>query len=165
MVQQLKEQQTAGAMAQKLAEKIKQEPDAGKAGTYAQYLLDRIQRYELAKSVTETLKKQDQQLDLAKQKIEQARQAQLNQIPEEVQFLYTGTLKPSHVYTSKTGTKRYLLIGDNGKILCYLEAASPAIDAQMLQDIDQTVGINGNVDNNEKSLVTLVTVTEVKLLK
>ncbi len=78
-------------------ETIKQDADAGKAAAYAQYLSDRIARYELAQSVTETLEKHDQQLEEARQKIEQAHQKQLSQIPEETKFLYTGTLKPSHV--------------------------------------------------------------------
>ena len=146
-------------------DKIIQQADAPKAAAYAQFLSDRIQRYELAKSVTETLKKQDRQLEQAKQKIEQAHQDQLSQIPQEVNFLYTGTLKPSHVYTSKTGTKRYLLLDDNGKIMCYIIAASPAIEAQLQQKENTIVGINGNLLSGEKSLVTLVSVTELVSIK
>lgn len=144
---------------------IQEDTDAGKAATHAQFLSERIQRYELAKSVTEILQKQDEQLEQAKQNIEKAYQVQLNQIPEEAQFLYTGTLKPSHVYTSKTGSKRYLLLDANGKILCYLVAASPVIEAQLLQKENMTVGINGTIASNQKSLVSLVAVTELASIK
>lgn len=145
-------------------ETIKQDADAGKAASYAQYLSDRIARYELAQSVTETLEKQDQQLEEARQKIEQAHQKQLSQVPDEAQFLYTGTLKPSHVYTSSTGSKRYLLVDDNGKILCYMVAGSPSIDVLLQANENAAVGINGNVVSSERSLVTLVAVTEIKIL-
>jgi hypothetical protein len=145
-------------------ETIKQDADAGKAAAYAQYLSDRIARYELAQSVTETLEKHDQQLEEARQKIEQAHQKQLSQIPEETKFLYTGTLKPSHVYTSRTGSKRYLLVDDNGKILCYMVAGSPSIEVLLQANENAAVGINGNIVSSERSLVTLVAVTEIRIL-
>lgn len=142
-------------------EKIKQQADVGKATTYAQFLTDRIGRYELAKSITEDLQKQDQQLELAKEKIAKARQAQLEQMPTEVSYLYVGTLKPSHVYTAKTGQKRYLLTDVGGKILCYVIAASPEIDAQLGQKENMRIGVNGSIVSNQKSLVALVAVTEI----
>lgn len=139
--------------------------DAGKAATYAQFLADRIERYELAQSVTETLEQQDRQLEQIRQRIEQAHQDQLTQLPEEEEFLYTGTLKASHVYTAKTGPKRYLLVDDSGKIQCYLVAATPSVAAQLEQKIDTTVGINGSIAGNERALVTLVSVTDVTSLE
>ena len=142
-------------------ENIKQQADAGKASMYAQFLTDRIGRYELAKSVTEDLQKQDQQLELAKENIAKAHQAQLEQMPKETGYLYVGTLKPSHVYTGKTGQKRYLLMGTSGKILCYMVAASPQVDLQLQQKQNTIIGINGSVVSNQKSLVALVAVTEL----
>ncbi len=125
----------------KQLEAIKEKADDSKVQTYAQYLSDRIGRYELAQSVTETLQQQDRQLEQARQKIEQAHQDQLNRIPAEVQYLYTGTLKPSHVYTSNTGEKRYMLVDQSGKIQCYLVGANPAINAGLQQMENSTVGI------------------------
>ena len=142
-------------------EKIKQQADAGKSATYAQFLTDRIGRYELAKSITEELQKQDRQLEQAKENIAKARQTQLDQMPKEAEYLYVGTLKPSHVYTARTGQKRYLLIDQSGKILCYVVAASPQIDAQLGQKENTVIGINGGVVSNQKSLVALVAVTEL----
>ncbi len=146
-------------------ETIKNKPDAGKAATFAQYQLDRIQRYELARDVTEALKKQDEQLETAKANIEKAHQDKLENMPKEVNYLYAGTLKPSHVYTSKTGQKRYILMDTNGKILCYIIAASPAIDAQLQQKLNMTVGVNGEVVSDAKSLVALVAATEVESMQ
>ena len=140
---------------------IKQQADAGKSALYAQFLMERIGRYELAKSVTEELQKQDQQLEKAREKIARAHQAQLDQIPEEAEYLYIGTLKPSHVYTAKTGQKRYLLTDSSGKILCYVVAASPQIDSQLEQKVNTVIGINGSVVSNQKSLVALVAVTDL----
>ncbi len=146
-------------------DKVKDQPDAGKAGIYAQYLLDRIQRYELAHDVTEALKTQDAQLEKAKANIEKAHQDKLKKMPKEVNFLYVGTLKPSHVYTSKTGQKRYILIDATGKILCYIISASPQIDAQLQQKLNATVGINGEVVSDVKSLVALVAATEIESMQ
>jgi len=142
-------------------EKIIQQDDAGKAVAYAHFLTNRIGRFELAKSVNEEVAKQEKQLERAKENIEKAHQAQLQQVPEEVNYLYTGTLKPSHVYTGKSGQKRYLLMDSNGKILCYVVAVSPEIDAQLMLKQNTTIGINGSVISNQKSLVALVAVTEL----
>lgn len=149
----------------KQLDKVRNDPDAGKAAAYAQFLSDRIQRYELAQSVTETLQQQDRQLEQARHRIEQAHQDQLNQVPREIQYLYTGTLKPSHVYTSRTGTKRYLLLDDKGKIRCYLVPVSPAVEAQLQANENATVGVNGDIVSDEKSLVTVVAVTELAPLE
>ena len=146
-------------------EAIKNQPDAGKAAAYAQYQLDRIQRYELARDVTEALSKQDEQLEKAKANIEKAHQEKLKKMPIEVNYLYAGTLKPSHVYTSKTGQKRYILIDTSGKILCYIIAASPVIDAQLQSKVNTVVGINGEIVSDAKSLVALVAATQIESMQ
>jgi len=144
---------------------IQEDPDAGKAAAYAQLLSDRIQRAELAQSVTEIVRRQERQLERTRQRIEQARQDQLSQMPDEVQYMYTGTLKPSHVYTDKAGPKRYLLVDDRGKIQCYLTAAGPAMQALLGTNVDQIVGVNGNIVSDERSLVTVVAVNELQPLE
>ncbi len=148
----------------KMLTTITEDKDAGKAATYAQMLLERIKRYELAKSVTATLQKQDAQLAKARQNIARAHQDQLDQMPAEALFLYTGTLKESSVYTGKTGAKRYILADEDGKIICYIIADSPAVDAQLQQNLGKTIGINGGIVSTARSPITTVSATGLKVI-
>lgn len=136
-----------------------------KAATYAQILLERIQRYELAISIVNTLKEQDETLAKTKQQIEKAYQDKLEKLPKESGFIYSGVLKVSHVYTQKSGQKRYLIQGADGKILCYVVAASQEVAGQLESLIGTKVGIQGTVMGNQKSLVTLVSAATVQSLK
>ncbi|MCI0498548.1 MAG: SH3 domain-containing protein [Planctomycetales bacterium] len=145
-------------------EAIKADAEAGKAAAYSQILLERIVRYELAISVTGILNQQDKTLAAAKENIQKTHQAQIDKLPKEVNFIFTGTLKPSHVYTDKTGQKRYLLLDPAGKALCYATASSAETAAKLEQMINTKVGIGGNVINNPKSLVTVVSVTVVEAM-
>ncbi|RKY04868.1 MAG: hypothetical protein DRP56_09560 [Planctomycetota bacterium] len=143
-------------------ELIKADATDSKAVTYAKILTERIIRYELAISVINTLKEQDQSLARAKEKIEKARQAELKSVHKDADFIYTGVLKVSHVYTNKTGRKRYLLQGADGKILCYAIPASEEAAGQFENLIGKRVGVQGEVSNDTKSLVTLISATAVE---
>ncbi|MHC5180791.1 MAG: hypothetical protein ACYSOW_02790, partial [Planctomycetota bacterium] len=123
---------------------------------------ERIARYELAVSIIDTLKQQDASLAKAKEKIEKAHQAEIKKVHKEADYIYTGILKVSHVYTSKTGHKRYLLQGPGGKILCYAVPASEQTAGQFEALVGKRVGIQGEVTNDTKSLVTLIKATAVK---
>ncbi len=143
-------------------EAIKADTTDSKAVTYAQILTERITRYELAISVINTLKQQDESLAKTKAKIEKAHQAELKSVHRDADFIYTGVLKVSHVYTKKTGRKRYLLQGADGKILCYAVPASEGVDGQFGSLIGKRVGVKGEVSSDTKSLVTLISATAVK---
>jgi len=135
-----------------------------KTASYAQILLERIQRYELAISIVNTLKEQDEALAKTKEQIEKAYQAKLEKLPKESGFIYSGVLKVSNVYTQKSGQKRYLIQGAGGKILCYVVAASQEVAGQLESLIGTKVGVQGTVMGNQKSIVTLVSATAVQSL-
>jgi uncharacterized protein YgiM (DUF1202 family) len=149
----------------KALETIQADATEDKAVTYAQILLKQIQGYELAISVEETVKQQEEALAKTKEKIEKARQAELEKLPKESGFIYSGLLKVSHVYTQKTGQKRYLIQGSDGKILCYVLAASNEVAGQLESLIGTKVGIQGTISDSPKALVTLVSATAVQSLK
>lgn len=146
----------------KEVEKIKADAADSKAVTYAQILLERIVRYELAISVVNTLKQQDESLAKAKEKIKKAHQTELEKVHKDADFIYTGVLKVSHVYTKKTGRKRYLLQGPDGKILCYAIPVSEKAAGQFEALVGKRVGVRGEVSNDTKSLVTLIAATGVE---
>ncbi len=141
---------------------IKADTTDSKAVTYAQILLERITRYELAISVINTLKQQDESLAAAKEKIEKAHQTELKKVHKDADFIYTGVLKVSHVYTNKTGRKRYLLQGQGGKILCYADPTSEEVANHFEGLIGKRVGVKGDVSSDTKSLVTLILATGVE---
>ena len=143
-------------------EKIKEDTTDSKAASYAQILLERIMRYELAISIVNTLKQQDQALAEAKEKIQQAHQEELKSVHRQADFIYTGILKVSHVYTHKTGQKRYLLQGPDGKILCYAIPVSGEVAARFESLLEKRVGIRGEVSADSGSLVTVISATGVE---
>jgi uncharacterized protein YgiM (DUF1202 family) len=149
----------------KALEAIELDPEAGKAADHAQLLLDRIGRYELAISVTDILKQQDETLAAAREQIDKAHQAQLDKLPKELEYLFTGMLKPSSVYTEKTGQKRYRILDASGKTLCYVTASSAETAAKLEQMVDTKVGIRGQVISNPKSLVTVVSATVIESMQ
>jgi uncharacterized protein YgiM (DUF1202 family) len=142
-------------------EVIKADAEAGRAAAYAQILLERINRFELASSAIDEIQQQDQNLQQTREQIEKAHQAELAKLPKEADYLYTGKLKPSYVYSDKSGAKRYLLLDANGKIVTYLVAATPEVATRLDTLLDNRVGVKGTIANNAKSLVTLVNVTAV----
>ncbi len=138
------------------------DPEAGKADVYANLLLERIERFELAIGVSQTLKEQDQRLEQIKAQIERAHQAQLQRIPDPAEVpLFSGTVRPSFVYTGRTGQRRYLLTDGSGRIVCYMVPAGPEIAGRLDQLVGSSIGIRGDVISDPKALVTVVSVTTI----
>jgi molecular chaperone GrpE (heat shock protein) len=146
----------------KEAKVIKADTTDSKASGFAQILLDRIDGIELAISVPDTLKEQDESLAETKEKIEKAHEEELESVHRDADFIYTGVLKISHVYTQKTGNKRYLVEDPDGKILCYAVPASGEVAGQFESLLGKRVGVRGEVSSDTKSLVTLITATAVE---
>lgn len=141
---------------------IAEDPEAGKAATFAKLLLDRIDRYELAAGVTQTLRDQDEQLERLRRQIEAARKEQVENIRVTVERpLYKGIVKPSYVYTGVSGQRRFLLTDDAGRIVCYLLPAGPEIEGRLEQLLTRRVGVRGTVVSDPKALVTQLSVSEI----
>jgi len=145
----------------KKLEAIKADTTDPEAATNAQVLLDRIARYELASLADKEMAEDDKSLAKKKEKIEKARQEQLENVHRDADYIYVGVLKVSHVYTQKTGQKRYMLQGPDGKILCYVLGASEAVAGRLESMVGKRVGIKGEVSGDTKSLVTLISTTAV----
>jgi hypothetical protein len=146
-------------------EAIKANEQAGQAATYATILLDRIKRYELAISVVNTLKEQDKALEQKKESIEKTHQETLEKLPKDTNYIFSGILKESHVYTVKTGQQRYLILDPAGKILCYVIPSSEDTAAKLKSMLGLKVGIRGNVSSDKNALKTLISVTSLDLMQ
>lgn len=141
---------------------IMEDKDAGRAATYAKLLLERIDRYELAISVTQTLRQQDEQLAQLREQIDKAYETQVEKVRiVQEPPLYTGYVKPSFVYTGVGAQRRFLLTERAGRIVCYLIPAGPEIEGRLEQLSNLQIGVRGNIVSDPKALVTLVSVTEI----
>lgn len=146
-------------------EAIKADENAGKAATYATILLESIERFELAVSVDKIIKQQEKTLAQTKKQIEKAHKTKLENLPKEPDYIFTGILKPSHVYTEKTGQQRYLILDPGGKILCYVVAGSADAAGQLNSLIGMRVGVQGTVSSDKNALKTLISASTVELLQ
>lgn len=141
---------------------IVDDPEAGRAATYATMLLEQVKRYELAVNVSELLRAQDERLEKVRQQIETARRQQVQKAEQiERKPLYTGTLRPSYVYTAAGGQRRYVLMDSAGKILCYITPANELVAKELQAALHQTVSIHGRIVPDPKAIIKQVEATEV----
>lgn len=150
----------------KALQAILDDPESGIAKKYAGYMMEKINRNELAISATDILKKQDEQLAQTKKQIDEAHKAQLAKVQMvDEKFIMTGMLKPSYTYSGKVGQKRYLLTNEQGRILCYVSPGDPALEGKINTLLGKKVGLVGRIVNTSKELVTLVSITDVVEIK
>jgi hypothetical protein len=137
--------------------------EAGIAAQYAKYLSDRITRYELAISAGDQMKQQDQKMAEIRKQIDEARKAQLEKIAKQYeQYVMTGILKQSYVYSGKTAQKRYLLTNDQGRVIAYVVPSEAGVEARAESLFNKKVGIMGRFVNSPKELVSLITATNIE---
>jgi len=137
--------------------------EAGIAAQYAKYLSDRIARYELAISAGDQLKQQDQKMAEIRKQIDEARKAQLEKIAKQYeQYIMTGILKQSYVYSGKTAQKRYLLTNEQGRVIAYVVPSGAGVEAKAESLFNKKVGIVGRFVNSPKELVSLITATNIE---
>ncbi len=140
---------------------IANNPKAGKARFYARYHLDKAERFDLALTAGKQLKVQKAKLARLRQQIDERRSAKIKNIPDPGRFIVTGRLKSSNIYTSQTGRKRFLIINDAGKILCYAVPDENAVDINAEALLHRKVGLLGKVVSDPHNPVSLVTFTEI----
>jgi uncharacterized protein YgiM (DUF1202 family) len=140
--------------------------EAGMAIEYARYLSDRIKRYEIAITTGDQLKEQDQKMAEIRKQIDEARKAQIEKISQQYeQYIMTGILKPSYVYSGKAGQRRYLLANEQGRVIAYVVLSDESLSSQADSLFNKKVGIVGRIVNSPKELVTLVTATRIEEYK
>jgi uncharacterized protein YraI len=137
------------------------DPKAGKAKLYAEYQLDRLGRFELALRVNDEVKRQDAELKKLREQIKKRYQARLANIPDPGKFIAIGRLRPSQIYTAKTGQRRYLVVDDTGKITCYAIPADSDTGANTDKFMYRKIGLKGQVIKDPYNPVSLVKFTEI----
>ena len=140
---------------------IANNPQAGKARFYARYHLDKAERFDLALTADKQLKVQKAKLAHLRQQIDERRSDKLKNIPDPGKFIVTGQLRSSNIYTSQTGRKRFLIVNDVGKILCYAVPDESAADINAEDFLHRKVGLLGKVVSDPHNPVSLVRFTEI----
>lgn len=138
---------------------------AGTASRYAQYQLDRIGGYELAKLAEKELASGDIELEKLRQKIAARRQKMYESLKVEEDYVVKGTLKKSLVFADAAGAQRYLIVDDNGKIICYAVAVDQASYMDMTDYVGKIVGLRGQVVPDSASGIGLVKFDTIELIE
>ncbi|HEG43897.1 MAG TPA: hypothetical protein ENH94_07615 [Phycisphaerales bacterium] len=144
--------------------KIAKDKASGKAGRYSEYQLDRIDRFELARSAGDEVIGQDKELARLRKLIRQRHDAKIAKIREPGKFIVTGFVRKSHVYTSAGSERRYLIVDDFGKIICYAVPADSALGINVDKYLNSKVGLEGRVIKDDRSPVSLVKFTAVGVI-
>jgi hypothetical protein len=139
---------------------------AGIAIKYAEYLSGRIKRYETAIVSGDQLKQQEQKMTDVRKEIDDARKAQLEKIAKQYeQYVMTGILKPSYVYSGSVTQKRFLLTNEQGRVIAYVVLNEVAAEAAAESLYNKKVGLVGRAVNSPKELVTLIAASKIEEIK
>jgi hypothetical protein len=140
------------------------DPQAGRAVRYAEYQLAQIKRFELAQQVDQDVKKQDSALAKLRQEIREKYAVRLAGIPNPGKYIIKGKIQPSLVYTGELGQKRYKILNDTGKIVCYAVPAADATATNIDDFTGRSIGLKGTIVTDKANSVGLVTFTAIEEL-
>lgn len=144
---------------------IESDGQAGMAIEYAKYQLGLISGYHLANQVDSNLGAQQSELEKIRKEIQERRLDLRSKLSIEGGYLVAGKFKKSVIYRSKAGVQRYLIADEQGKILCFAEAADDLKNADMSSYTDQIVGLKGDVLPDKVSGMSVVKFTSIEIAK
>jgi len=135
--------------------------DAGKAARYTEFALGQIERFELAAEVAKALQLQDEQLQAIKHQIDKARVARLAQVEDLGRFTVIGQLKSSMIYDAEPEQKRYRIVNESDRTICYVVPSGPASTMDLSRFMDHKVGLVGTIEPHPPTVGALVHFTEI----
>lgn len=153
-------EQNYTAIRDKLQE-IAKNPAAGKAARYSEFSLKQIERFDLARTVGKEIELQSQERQKVNSKIDEARQARLAQIEDLGKFAVVGKLAGSSLYGSADQTKRYRILDETGKTICYIAPTAAAMSQDLSQLIGKKVGLVGEIQPHEPTSRAFIRYTQV----
>ncbi|MCK5473356.1 MAG: hypothetical protein KAI59_04940 [Planctomycetes bacterium] len=135
--------------------------NAGRAAKYAKFALAQVERCQLALTVTDQIKIQDEQLEKTKKQIEKANLIRLSEVKEMGKFAAIGQFHISSVYTPQNELKHYLLTDETGKIICYALPQGDALEVDLNKFTNTQVGLIGTIEPHPQTAGALVRFTEI----
>ncbi len=154
-------EQDYGSIKEALTE-IVNKANSHKAGRYAKFQLERINRFEIARNASEKIQVQDKQLAQLREEIRKAGQDRLAQVRDLGRFTVIGQLRPSQVYNLQSGLKRYLLLDESQKVLCYSQPADEAQGIDLTSLMNSKVGLVGRIKTDPQCSVPLVIFNQIE---
>jgi uncharacterized protein YgiM (DUF1202 family) len=144
---------------------IADDNQAGRAARYAKIQLENVKGFELARESGHEVQQQQSQLAQKQGEIEKARQQQLAQISNTGKFAVVGILRPSFLYARSSKDFRFLILGNNGKIIAYALPAESAENIDVSQYYGKKVGLVGSIERDPQTGSSLIRFTEVVEMK
>jgi uncharacterized protein YgiM (DUF1202 family) len=135
--------------------------DGGRAARYADFTLKQVERYELACTVAKEVDQQDKQLQKTNAKIDEARATKLAQVDDHSKFAIMGKLESSSVYSGTGQSKRYRILDETGKTLCYVTPTGAAVNTDFSKLIGHKVGLVGKIEAHEPTARAFIEFTEI----
>lgn len=146
-------------------EDIKANKEAGKVGSYCEFLLKQVDQYELAATVLKQLTLQNKQLEDTLSRIKKARDIRLAQVKPVGRFAIVGMLEKSNIYSSEPQLKHYRIVDDSGKTICYARSAAEIAGGDFDNLVGKKVGLVGAISPHPQTGGAIVKFTEIERVK
>jgi len=143
---------------------ISKSDKAGKAARYANFVLGRIERYELALKADRMVKVQRQQLEKIEARIDEALNKKLSEIPDLGKYAVVGALEKSGIYSGTQNIKRYRVVDRAGTTLCYAVPTGEGVSPDWSKFVGKKVGLVGTIEAHQQSGGALVRFMQIEIL-
>ncbi len=135
--------------------------DGGRAARYAEYTIKQVERYELARTAAKELELQNKELQKVTTKIDAARAARLTQVVDRSKYALMGKFENSSVYNAAGQAKRYRMLDESGKTICYVSPTGSAATTDLSKFVGHKVGLVGKIEPHMATARALVEFTEI----
>jgi uncharacterized protein YgiM (DUF1202 family) len=153
-------EQSYAEIKKKLAE-LSANKDGGRAARFAEYTLKQVERYELVGTVSKELELQNKELQKVTAKIDEARATKLAQVVDTSKFALVGKLENSSVYGTAGPMKRFRMLDDSGKTVCYVMPTGAAAGMDLSKFVGHKVGLVGKIEPHEATARALIQFNEI----
>jgi uncharacterized protein YgiM (DUF1202 family) len=134
--------------------------DAGKAARYSKLAIRQINGFELAMVITKEVQLQNEELKKSQAGIDQARATRLEQVEALGKYAIIGKFQTSNIFSSGP-VKRYRIIDDKGKTVCYASPTGPIAKKDLSKLAGSKVGLIGKIEASPQISGALIRFTEI----
>jgi len=105
------------------------------------------------------------QVDAAFKEIDSERESRLAAIPDKGRFAVVGVLKKSAIFTGEGSLRRYRIIDDSSKTVCYAQPTNKAVQEHCETFLERKVGLVGTIKPNPTIGGSVIVFKEIVLLE
>lgn len=139
--------------------------EAGKAARYAELAVKQIDRIELALAVSKEFELQEEQSKQTRERIDKAHATRLAQLQGLGRFAAVGKFKMSKIFGAEAEVRRYRIVDNADKAVCYALPADQNAKQDLSKFIDKKVGLVGKIEPYPSVGGAMVRFTEIVELK